>query len=394
MTSTSGRPVRSVLFSHGTYLGGFANIPSRHRGDLVFDVEYVVLGPYSVRRLRIKTGVVSSIQIGAEAAPIIVRTIHGNAGYFDVEGKSAAYIGEQLLPWMDAVGIPTYEDHRSISRPKHSLAAIAESSAPAAQPAGWYPDGVTSFVERWFDGNAWTETTRPNPAVMYAAPTVSRPKPPSRRERNREELASKQESLRITNWQREEVEDWTAEGERIEDGLARLDVPGQLQTNVMMHPGEIALWQVTGGSLIAPRQGASHLAGRSQGISVPIMQGIRYQIGANSGTYLPGPEVQTPIDTGDIVVTTERVVFVGINTTRQWDWDKLVSIAKSEDGSTAIIHVSNRDSATGIHALPDLPFWLALAVSVATNGIDNARAELSEMREQHLATDPRQKPIS
>ena len=35
---------------------------------------------------------------------------------------------------------------------------------------GWYPDGVTPGVERWFDGTTWHEVTRP-----VAPPTTGQP---------------------------------------------------------------------------------------------------------------------------------------------------------------------------------------------------------------------------
>ncbi|WP_426593198.1 DUF2510 domain-containing protein [Cellulomonas sp. McL0617] len=42
---------------------------------------------------------------------------------------------------------------------------MADSPLPAA---GWYADGSTVGVHRWFDGTTWTEHTRPEPAQQLA----------------------------------------------------------------------------------------------------------------------------------------------------------------------------------------------------------------------------------
>jgi hypothetical protein len=45
--------------------------------------------------------------------------------------------------------------------------------SPVNPPAGWYPDPAGGFFERFWNGAAWTDQTRPYPQQAQYAPAVS-----------------------------------------------------------------------------------------------------------------------------------------------------------------------------------------------------------------------------
>lgn len=52
-----------------------------------------------------------------------------------------------------------------------------QDAAPANPPEGWYPDPQNAELERYWDGNVWTERTQDAPRDPMPAPTISTAEP-------------------------------------------------------------------------------------------------------------------------------------------------------------------------------------------------------------------------
>src|ERR1700682_5764264 len=90
--------------------------------------------------------------------------------------------------------------------------------------------------------------------------------------------------------------------------------------------GESAFQVLEGSALIEPRRLPGHWEGRSQGFSFKVAKGVRYRVGTSKGHYVQGDEVPTPIDTGTLTITDQRVVFQGTKATREWAFSKLLGV--------------------------------------------------------------------
>lgn len=117
--------------------------------------------------------------------------------------------------------------------------------------------------------------------------------------------------------------------------------------SIALHAGEHAVWSGPA-SLVEPRRQRGHYQGGSSGVSIPVGGGMRVRVGQMRGTYVPGPEVQTPIDDGSATITDRRVVFVGGKATREWAFAKLVAVESTHDGKTTLLPVSNRQKVSGL----------------------------------------------
>ena len=162
--------------------------------------------------------------------------------------------------------------------------------------------------------------------------------------------------------------------------------------NIITKRGEFVLWAGIGQFHEAGRT-AGQYVGSSQGFSIPVVAGIRYRVGAQRGTFVPGEEVQIYKDQGQVYLTTDRVIFNGGTNTAEWKFDKWMGAGASPDGADFIFHVSNRKKSSGILFNKDVGEefnrFLAFALIHVNDGIDRVMKEIAGLEKRIPTEEPK-----
>lgn len=159
---------------------------------------------------------------------------------------------------------------------------------------------------------------------------------------------------------------------------------GTATDGLLLAAGETLFLQVEDSQLVEERRGRGTYVGHSQGFSVPVARvggrQIRYRVGASKGHYVQGDLAPTAIDTGTTYVTSTRVVFRGVNQTRECAYAKLLAVDHDPDAGTTTLSVSNRAKPTTIHYGPagaaTVDFRLDLALAHFRDTLDDLIAGL------------------
>jgi hypothetical protein len=193
----------------------------------------------------------------------------------------------------------------------------------------------------------------------------------SRHERKEAEKQRKADAAAHVSYTAE-LREWQA----LRDGCAeRLEIAKTADGSpdadgLLLKKGELVFAIISGAALVEDRRGAGEWKGRSQGVSFPIAKiggrSVRYRVGQTRGHYVQGAPVPTAIDTGDVVVTNQRVIFKGAKQSRECLYTKLLAYEASDDG-TMTLSVSNRQKATVVYygeaAAGEAAFRLDLALA-------------------------------
>ena len=122
--------------------------------------------------------------------------------------------------------------------------------------------------------------------------------------------------------------------------------------SLVQKKGELVLWTGQAIYQVAGRT-PSTFSGGSQGVSIPLVAGIRFRVGSFKGQTIPGVEMQMDKDQGMVKLTNQRLIFAGPIATTEWAFSKLLSSFSNPDRDDFIFGVSNRQKSSGIRFTPE-----------------------------------------
>jgi hypothetical protein len=136
---------------------------------------------------------------------------------------------------------------------------------------------------------------------------------------------------------------------------------------------EVLIYHLDDVVLTEYRSTGSTYSGGYAGVSFRVAKGVRLNTGRTGGSSTRNPETPQPIDSGDLTVTNQRVVFSGANQVRVFDLDKVVNMEAGPNGLTVSISVSNREKTSGLESPNLADISPGMAVSLATAWHDGGK---------------------
>lgn len=188
-----------------------------------------------------------------------------------------------------------------------------------------------------------------HPAAMQEKALITTPSPTS----PKDVKARAKEVAKLNKTYPARRTEWQVKVSQMESviQIARDARPDTTTTDIVLKAGEQHWLTMTGGLVDEVAATRTWVSG-SRGVSVPIGKiggsSIRYYAGSSKGHSVQAPPHDAIIDSGRIVITDQRVVFVGMKQTRECRFSRMVSYDHAGVGNT-VISVSNRQKPTRLH---------------------------------------------
>lgn len=154
-------------------------------------------------------------------------------------------------------------------------------------------------------------------------------------------------------------------------------------SSFILKAGEYAIASLQGVGLIQTTRAPSTYQGGYGGVSFPIFGSVRGHMGGTRGRLVRGDESLSVVDTGDALVTNQRMMFKGATNAQEWPFKKVMACEHLPGGITTFA-VSGRSKTSGIGYgevnASEVQYRIELAISLCVGTTDNYVKELEVER--------------
>jgi hypothetical protein len=133
---------------------------------------------------------------------------------------------------------------------------------------------------------------------------------------------------------------------------------------IVMQKGEICHASIPA-KMLEERVIKSGYAGRSHGISLPIVKGVRYRIGSSRGNFVSEKGI-VPVSFGTLNITDQRIVFSGDGKSHSAPYSKLIDVQTYADAIQYSVMARQKPIIIGFD-VPENAELAALIISRAIN---------------------------
>lgn len=218
----------------------------------------------------------------------------------------------------------------------------------------------------------------------------------------RRRKAEREHAVDMDIW-REEHAEWESAGDRINEYVAIVQdcVNGKTSEQFtdrsgygfLLDPDEFPVAYIAGTALLQVVRGPGRYEGGYGGVSFPVFGRVRGHVGGQRGQYIQGSESQRVTDSGETMITNERVMFRGDVRTEEWKFSKMMAMEHSEDGITTFSMSSkSKPSAIGygLDAAPEIQFRLEIGAALARGTLAGLLSQLQAEKQHHAESEPQE----
>lgn len=194
---------------------------------------------------------------------------------------------------------------------------------------------------------------------------------------------------------------WTAEEVQLDamltvvrDSIAGRAADHFVDTNdygFMIGNGEFPIAHLESVAYLEIVREPTRYSGGYGGVSFPIFGRVRLNTGRTGGKVIPGAESINVTDTGNALVTNERVMFTGAKRTHEWKFTKLISMSHLP-GGYSVFAPTGRGKPAGLGygdgVATEVQFRLELAAAFALGTLERFEAELAVEQQHHRSEQP------